>query len=99
MKFENVNQSSIQGRWQYSIQLVHQLAAPLPSGSERWRSKQEFLAVEMIEGFLKARARGAWERQGNVIYLEALDDAFHVRLYFEPDIKLIRKALGFQTLA
>jgi hypothetical protein len=92
MKFENANQTSFLGRWQYSIKLVHQLTTPLPSGTERWRSKQEFLAVEALEGFLKYRAQGPWERQGNVIYVEDLGDAFNLRLYFEPDIQVIQKA-------
>jgi hypothetical protein len=70
------------------------LADPLPSGTERWRSKQEFLAVEALQGFLKYRAEGAWERQGNVLYVETLGDAFNLRLYFEKDIEVIRKAKG-----
>jgi hypothetical protein len=92
MRFENANQTNFLGRWQYSIQLVHQLTTPLPSGSECWRSKQEYLAVETIESFLKYRAEGAWERKGNVIYVNTLDDAFNLRLYFESDIQVIRKA-------
>lgn len=94
MRFENANQTNFLGRWQYSIKLVHQLTTPLPSGSERWRSKQEFLAVEAMEGFLKYRAQGEWERKGNVIYVDTLGDAFNLRLYFENDIKVIRKAQG-----
>lgn len=96
MRFENANQSSFLGRWQYSIKLVHQLTTPLPSGSERWRSKQEFLAVESMECFLKNRAQGPWERKGNVIYVDTLDDAFHLRLYFEPDIQVIQRAQALE---
>ncbi len=96
MRFENAKQNNFLGRWTYSIALNHQLTKTSTPKVERWRSKQEFLAVEAIETFLGYRATGDWVRQGNVLYVDDLNDAFVLRLYFEPDIKVIRKARGSQ---
>jgi hypothetical protein len=92
MKFENVSQSKFLGRWQYSVQLVHQIKSN--QNGERWGSKQEWLAVSTLESFLKFRAVGPWERQGTIVYVDTLDDAFNLRLYFDSDIKIIQKALN-----
>lgn len=95
MKYEKSNKPNFLGKWRYRVTFAYYFdLISDPTGEEReiWRSKNDRHSIENLDFFMKSRATGEWLRKGNVLYLQTLDDAFNVRLFFDQDIKFIHQA-------
>lgn len=67
----------------------------LQYGSRYQAAFNDAYAAEEAASFLKRNARGAWRKQGSSLFLWNLDDAFHIRLYYNEGLKTLREAGGF----
>lgn len=97
MKYEKSNEPNFLGKWRYQVTFAYYFDLITdPTGEERaiWRSKDDRRGIDSLDYFLNDRATGEWLREGNVVYLQTLDDAFNIRLFFDQYIKIIRQAAG-----
>lgn len=93
MKFETIT-TELLGKWRYQVQFAYYfdwIADKKGGRSEKWRSKKEAEGIETIVSYLNSKAVGEWERIGNSFYLNDLDDAFRLRLFFDRDLKAVRQ--------
>lgn len=76
--------------WRWSIHL--NLHYDWQNNVEVWRTPDGKQIISDIEEQLKDKAKGPWSRIGNVIYTSTLDDAYMIRMLFDPHIKFIKEA-------
>lgn len=97
MKFETTKDNSFLGKWKYQAQFAYYFDwVPGKSGKkiEKWRTSDDRQGIADLEFYLRNNARGEWTRVGNNFYVNDLDDIFRLRLFFDDNLKLIRRADG-----
>jgi hypothetical protein len=98
MKFEKTQDEAFLGRWKYRAQYSY----TYNNGKQKkdyWKTPEEKAAIEAIETFLRKRSTGGWLRQGNCFYVDTLEDIFHLRLFFENNLKTIKEAQAAKAVS
>ena len=93
MKFEKTSDGAFLGQWKYQAQYGYNYQA-VKGKRDNWKTAADREGIELIESFLRQRSTGGWQRQGNCFYVNTLDDIFHLRLFFENNLKSIKEAQG-----
>ena len=99
MNYQKTKDKNFLGKWRYQAQFAYYFDYVKQGDGkkvEKWRTPEASQGVASIEFFLKSRAIGGWLRVGNNFYFDSLTDIYHIRMYFDDDLKFIREAGSYQ---